>query len=41
MEMTTLTAGEKLRAAVREEKPLQLVGAINAYHARLAEACGV
>ena len=28
------------RAAVREEQPLQVVGAINAYTARLAEAAG-
>jgi len=40
MEMKTLKAGEKLRAAVREETPLQLVGAINAYHARMAERVG-
>jgi len=35
-----LSAGEKFRAAVREEKPLQVTGAINAYTARLAEATG-
>ncbi|HEY5331836.1 MAG TPA: methylisocitrate lyase [Acidobacteriaceae bacterium] len=34
------TAGEKLRAAVAEERPLQLIGAINAYHARMAERVG-
>src|SRR5580698_9682173 len=34
------SAGEKFRAAVEEEKPLQVVGAINAYTARLAEAAG-
>ncbi len=34
------TAGARFRAAVEEEKPLQVVGAINAYHARLAEASG-
>jgi len=33
-------AGKKFRAAVREEQPLQVVGAINAYSARLAEAAG-
>ncbi|MEM7027364.1 MAG: methylisocitrate lyase [Pseudomonadota bacterium] len=33
------TAGERFRKALSEEKPLQVVGAINAYHARLAEAC--
>ena len=34
------TPGEKFRAAVREEKPLQVVGAITAYAARMAEATG-
>jgi len=34
------TAGAKLRAAVAVEHPLQLVGAINAYHARMAERVG-
>jgi methylisocitrate lyase len=34
------SAGRKFRAAVREEKPLQVAGAINAYTARLAEATG-
>ena len=34
------SAGEKFRAAVEEEKPLQVVGAINAYTARMAEATG-
>jgi methylisocitrate lyase len=33
-------AGEKFRTAVRDEKPLQIAGAINAYSARLAEATG-
>src|SRR5246127_4315654 len=32
--------GERFRAAVAEEKPLQVVGAINAYTARMAEATG-
>ena len=32
--------GERFRAAVEEEKPLQVVGAINAYTARMAEATG-
>jgi methylisocitrate lyase len=32
--------GARLRAAVAEERPLQIVGAINAYVARLAAACG-
>jgi methylisocitrate lyase len=34
------TAGERFRAALVAEKPLQVVGAINAYAARLAEATG-
>jgi methylisocitrate lyase len=35
-----ISAGEKFRAALRDEKPLQVAGAINAYTARLAEATG-
>lgn len=35
-----ISQGAKFRAAVREEKPLQVVGAINAYAARLAERIG-
>ena len=38
--MTVPSAGAKFRAAVQAETPLQVVGAINAYHARLAERCG-
>jgi methylisocitrate lyase len=34
------SAGAQFRAAVAAEKPLQIVGAINAYHARLAERSG-
>ncbi len=34
------SAGARFRAAVEEEKPLQVAGAINAYTARLAEATG-
>jgi methylisocitrate lyase len=34
------SAGARLRAAVEAEKPLQVVGAINAYHARMAERVG-
>jgi methylisocitrate lyase len=34
------SAGAKLRAAVKEERPLQIVGTINAYVARMAEATG-
>ncbi len=36
----TLSAGAKFRAALAAEKPLQVVGAINAYAARMAEATG-
>jgi len=35
-----MTAGARLRRAVEEERPLQVVGAINAYHARMAERTG-
>jgi methylisocitrate lyase len=38
--MTAESAGARLRAAMKAEKPLQCVGAINAYHARLAERVG-
>ncbi|HYN26767.1 MAG TPA: methylisocitrate lyase [Burkholderiales bacterium] len=34
------TPGQKFRAAVAAEKPLQVIGTINAYHARLAERTG-
>jgi methylisocitrate lyase len=34
------SAGDRLRAGLAAEKPLQLVGTINAYHARLAERVG-
>ena len=34
------SAGARFRAALAAEKPLQIVGAINAYHARLAQASG-
>ena len=34
------TPGSRLREAVRAEQPLQIVGAINAYHARMAERSG-
>lgn len=34
------TPGGRLRLAVQEEQPLQVVGAINAYHARMAERVG-
>ena len=34
------TPGSMLRAAIAVERPLQVVGTINAYTARLAQACG-
>ena len=34
------TPGARFRAALASEKPLQCVGTINAYHARMAEHCG-
>jgi methylisocitrate lyase len=37
---TPTTPGAKLRAAVAAEHPLQIVGAINAFHARMAERTG-
>ena len=38
--MTITSPGARFRAAVVAEKPLQVIGAINAYHARLAERVG-
>jgi methylisocitrate lyase len=38
--MSTTSPGAKFRVAMQAEKPLQCVGTINAYHARLAEASG-
>jgi len=38
--VTAISAGAKFRQAVKDEKPLQVVGTINAYHARLAERSG-
>ncbi len=35
-----VSAGARLRAAIVAERPLQVVGAINAYSARMAEATG-
>jgi methylisocitrate lyase len=35
-----MSPGAKFRAAMKAEKPLQCVGTINAYHARLAERSG-
>ena len=40
MEKKLNSAGARFRLAVEEEKPLQVVGAVNAYHARLADATG-
>ena len=37
---TMASPGARLRAAVEAERPLQVVGAITAYAARMAEACG-
>ena len=39
--MNRPSSGALFRAALREEKPLQVVGAINAYAARLAKRSGV
>ncbi len=38
--MTTVSAGAKFRAALKQQQPLQIVGAINAYCAMLAKAAG-
>lgn len=38
--MTITSAGARFRAAVAAEKPLQVIGAINAYHAKLATQVG-
>ena len=35
-----MTPGAKFRQALKEEKPLQVPGAINAYHAILTKSCG-
>jgi methylisocitrate lyase len=37
---TSVSAGTRFRAALAQEHPLQIVGTINAYHARLAERTG-
>ena len=36
----TLTAGGRLRLAIREEKPLQIIGTVNAYVAMMARQTG-
>ncbi|HWG16474.1 MAG TPA: methylisocitrate lyase [Acidobacteriaceae bacterium] len=38
--MEHASAGARFRAAIQEERPLQIVGAINAYHARMAQRSG-
>src|ERR1700723_2508230 len=38
--LPTASPGARFRAALADERPLQVVGAINAYAARLAAACG-
>jgi len=40
MKTTTTSAGARLRAAVDAERPLQIVGTVNAYSALLAESAG-
>ena len=38
--MSAVSAGARLRAALAQERPLQVVGTINAYSALLAERAG-
>lgn len=40
IDISTASAGARLRAALAAEQPLQVIGAINAYHARMAERVG-
>lgn len=40
MTSAVTSAGARFRVALAEERPLQVVGAINAYAARMAAACG-
>ena len=35
-----MSPGQKFRQALKDEKPLQVPGAINAYHATLVKASG-
>ena len=35
-----MSAGKRFRDALQQEKPLQVIGAINAYHARMAKRAG-
>lgn len=38
--MSSFSAGQKFREAIKQESPLQLVGTINANHALLAKQAG-
>ncbi len=38
--MNMQSAGARFRSALKQERPLQIIGAINAYHAKLAEQSG-
>ena len=38
--MSKLTPGSRFRLAIKEESPLQVIGAINANHALLAKRAG-
>ena len=38
--MTITSPGAKFRQALKEEKPLQIIGTINANHAHLAKRAG-
>jgi methylisocitrate lyase len=40
MNMSMQSAGAKFRQAMKEESPLQVIGAINANHALLAKRAG-
>jgi methylisocitrate lyase len=40
MPSSAMTPGARFRQALQDERPLQIVGAINAYHATLAKASG-
>ena len=40
MPSSPMTPGSRFRQALKDERPLQIVGAINAYHATLAKASG-
>jgi methylisocitrate lyase len=38
--MSSLSPGQAFRLAIKEESPLQVIGAINANHALLAKRAG-